>query len=267
MFQIDFNSFDHNFCESTLYSSGRHPEYVNSTSSLFISLVGLFGLTRPNISYIMNILYSSLFVNGITSCFYHYNNTIGWGLLDRMSMVLIAISSTYLFVKNIHVFLKLDKWPYYNILAKYIHVIIISYFTILFTVAGLHIENLFNTLFGLFLASIAIFMFLVDKHQKELDIPEPIVKIGWKGVIYIALSGLFWIVTEVLCHRIGLMKYLHGHMWWHIFVSYGGYLVSLVPNYLHLILAHDKEKYKKTDEHNKEIIIKYKFGVPYLDYK
>jgi hypothetical protein len=42
-------------------------------------------------------------------------------------------------------------------------------------------------------------------------------------------------------------------VWWHIFVSYGGYLVSIVPRYILL---------QKTDE----IEIKYDvFGLPYLD--
>jgi len=41
MLEIAFNQFDHNFCESTIYSDGPHPEYFNTISSLFITFIGL----------------------------------------------------------------------------------------------------------------------------------------------------------------------------------------------------------------------------------
>ena len=40
MHLINFNDFDHNFCESTIYSSDPYPEYLNSISSLFITFIG-----------------------------------------------------------------------------------------------------------------------------------------------------------------------------------------------------------------------------------
>jgi hypothetical protein len=65
------------------------------------------------------------------------------------------------------------------------------------------------------------------------------------------------LTTEGLCHQFGFIKYLFGHVWWHIFVSYGGYLVSLVPQYINLLSKIDDEM----------IYINYDiFGIPYLDY-
>lgn len=254
---IDFNTFDHNFCESTIYSQGPHPEYANAFSSLFISWIGLNGLRNPHNNFSTIMLYSSLFINGFTSCFYHYYNNIGFGLLDRMSMVLIAMSSTYLFVQHINLFLIFDRWVQHEAITKAIHVLVISYFTLLFTIGGLHWETTFNILFGLFLASLAIYMWLVEKHQWNLKMPYQVVNIGWQGINYILRSGIFWIVTELFCSDLSIFKYLFGHVWWHFYVSYGGYLVSLIPVYLHM---------NHPDNMRTIVIRQSKWYLPYLDY-
>lgn len=248
MFEIDFYSFDHNFCESTIYSNGPHPEYLNAVSSLFITFIGLNALTKPDSDFFLQLLYSALAINGITSCVYHWYNNIGWGLLDRMSMIIIAMTSTYLFMKHLDKIIKYDKWNNVKLLMNGIHLLVCGYFTILFTIAGLHMESVFNVLFGLFLASLVVYMWLVKKHQHNLDIPCQIVKFGWDGIKYITLSGTFWIVTENLCSHIWFIKYLFGHVMWHVFVSYGGYLLSMVPKYLTLV-----DELNKTDESTIEL--------------
>jgi hypothetical protein len=249
MLELNFNLYDHNFCESTIYSTSQHPEYLNAISSLFITFVGLNALTKQPLKILYSMVYSSLAINGILSYFYHYYNSIGWGLLDRMSMVLLALNTTYIFVNTIKK-LQLFKNEYLH------HLIIISYYSILLTVAGLHIENLFNILFALFLSSIIFFMFVINRNAKHI-VNMNILRLGWKGVIYIILSGIFWIGTESLCNTLPFIKYLFGHVWWHIFVSYGGYLVSLVPLYIDMMECIDDG-----------IINIYtdKFGFPYLSY-
>jgi hypothetical protein len=254
MFQIEFNSFDHNFCESLIYSNGPHPEYLNAISSLFITFVGINGLIKPNINFYLQMLFSALAVNCVTSCYYHWFNSIGWGLLDRMSMIMIALASTFLFMGHLDKFIKLDKWNNVKFLISIIHLLVSTYFTILLTIAGLHIEDTFNILFGLFLTSLVIYMRLVNKHKHNLNMPPQIINFGWKGIKYIALSGAFWLITENLCSNIWFIKYLFGHVWWHIFVSYGGYLLSLVPNFMSLI-----------DESNYVSISYDVWGIPYLE--
>ncbi len=254
MFEIDFYNFDHNFCESVIYSVGPHPEYLNAISSLFITFIGVNALIKPSCNFFLQILFSALAINGITSCFYHWFNNIGWGLLDRMSMVLIAMASTYLFMSHLDKFIILDKWKNVKLLMSSIHLLVCSYFTVLFTIAGLHLETVFNILFGLFLASLIVFMKLVDKHQHNLKIPNQIVNYGWTGIKSVTLSGIFWIVTENLCNKIWFIKYLFGHVWWHVFVSYGGYLISLIPNYLTL---------RDTSDY---VYVQYDWlGIPYID--
>lgn len=231
----------------------QHPEYFNSISSLFITFIGINGMFKPNTDFFLDFLFSSLAINGITSALYHWYNNIGFGLLDRMSMVLIALSSTLLFMNHLTKFIKLDKWSNINLVTKIARITVTTYFTVLFTIAGLHMEDLFNILFGLFLASLILFMLFINKHQKNLRIPDNILNYGWKGIRFIALSGAFWLITENLCNSFGFIKYLYGYVVWHIFVSYGGYLISLIPNYMSL---NDNYDY---------IIIKYDiFGLPYL---
>jgi len=256
---INFNDYDHNFCESSIYSPDPHPEYLNSISSLFITFIGVNGLFKPHINFNLITLYSALAINGITSCFYHYYNNIGFGLLDRMSMIIIAMSSVNLFIENINYFLILDRWEHIKLLNRIINILVISYVTFLFTISGLHMETLFNILFGLFLASLIIFMCLINKHYNKLDIPYNLVLYGNRGIMYILLSGIFWIITENLCNKIFFIKYLFGHVLWHFFVSYGGYIVSLIPLYICM---------QKTQIKNmQKIIINYDyFNIPYLDF-
>jgi hypothetical protein len=252
MISIDFHQFDHNFCESSIYSSNQHPEYLNAVSSLFISFIGLNALRKPNLHIIVSMMYSCLAINGVLSYLYHYYNSIGYGLLDRMSMVLLGLNTTYVFFITAKRRRLLHLSFYTNTM---IHLTIISYYTFLLTIAGLHQEPLFNLLFALFLVSIIGYVYIISKITK---IEKEILDIGWKGVKCIVYSGIFWLTTEGLCTHIFFIKYLFGHVWWHIFVSYGGYLVSVIPNYLFLI--HNKREYD-------EIQIKYDiFRLPYLDY-
>jgi hypothetical protein len=149
-----------------------------------------------------------------------------------MSMVLIAISTTYIFLQHIELFFPTDKHNFSNKNQKIIHIVVMTYFTLLLTICGLHWENIFNGFFGLFLFSLVIYMCLIERNNFRLEIPDKIVKQGWKGVLYILASCIFWIVTEIGCNYITVFKYVFGHVWWHVFISYGGYLISLIPVYL-----------------------------------
>ena len=260
---INFNNYDHNFCESSIYSNDKHPEYINALSSLFITFIGINALLKQLVyrergyeinSFLHSILYSALTVNGITSSLYHYYNNIGWGLMDRMSMIIIAMSSVILFQSIINSILILEK--YKNIIINnIINIIITSYFTILFTIAGLHMESLFNIMFSFFLIFLVFMVYIINKYYKMLEIPYQLVILSNRGILYVTISGIFWIITELLCNKFTFIKYLFGHVWWHIFVSYGGYLISLIPLYLCM----------KQNNYKIKINIVYdNFNIPYL---
>ena len=249
---MDFHQFDHQFCEATVYPD--RIEYANTLSSLFITFIGLNGMRHGH--SIVVFLYSALAVNGISSALYHFYNTIGWGLMDRMTMILIAYASFLLFLipigKILNLNLKLKN--YSSTIGKGLYLLAVMYFTSLMTAAGLHQETLFDVLFGLFLTTLPCMIYYTTKHQKSLKLPEQLVKLSNRGIKCIIFSGIFWIITEKLCSTFFFVKYLYGHVWWHLGVSYGGYLLSLIPLYIFL------------QQHLNVRLLYDNFGIPYLSY-
>ena len=239
---IKFNVFDHSFCEMNIY--GQSPEYINSLSSLFLVFFGLFGIIFHNKIHDIKMVYTAMIFNGICSFMYHFNNQLGWGLLDRFSMILIALPCYMIGVKI------LESLKFYSIFYDILRFLIIFYLSYLMTVIGLHHEERFNALFGLFLINLAIFVFFIDKFNKSFNVPKNIIKISWFGIYLIAIAGVFWILTEKFCNSVWFIKYLFGHTIWHFGVSLGGYLVTLLPVYLY-----NKDNYP---------VIYYYYNIPYL---
>lgn len=243
-YQLDFFSYDHFFCEMTLY--GQPPEYFNAFSALFLSFIGFFGLFKglkiPDITYI----YTSFIVNGIASFLYHYTNYLGWGLMDRFSMIMIAI---YFYNLAFKIF------EYFDICSSFFDILRVFstfYFTVLLTICGLQNELLFNILFGFFLGSTVLFMTLVQFMNKKFDVPTQLLTYGWKGIGLISTAGGFWILTESFCQSHWIIKYLFGHSIWHICVGLGGYYISVLMSYL-LVKS-------------RKLKVKYLLGLPYLKY-
>ena len=255
-----FNDFDHNFCESTIYSETQHPEYINAISSLFITFIGINGLLTPSITFSLSSLYCAFIINGVSSCLYHYYNTIGYGLLDRMSMILIAMTSINLFINKIYKLLQIMQFRNICIISMIIHLCSIIYFCILYTIVALHLETIFNCMFALFLCSLCILTYYINKYYLILKIPLALINLEKRGIKLIICSGIFWIISEKLCYSNVIIKYLFGHLWWHICVSYGGYLVSLVPHYMDL-----QSQSNNNSKIGISITIQYdKFHIPYL---
>ena len=223
--KIDASTYDHSFCEVELYENKYSPEYCNAITALFISYIGYFGIRttiQPTNDNIVG-LYFALIINGISSCFYHITHTIGWGLIDRFSMILIALYCFQIFVS---VFRHLKISP---TICRVLHSMSMLYIAALATVCGLHQEELFNTLFGGFLVSIVLFLIVV--HRLTM-IPHRIMEYAIKGILLLSISGLSWIVTETNCTKYSILPYLFGHSIWHISVALGGYYISLLPVYI-----------------------------------
>jgi len=218
--EIAFNQHDHTFCEASIYNGG--PEYINSLTALFISFIGIFGLFKNKTDNSVAMLYYSLIVNGITSCLYHYTHYIGWGLMDRYSMIFIASYCYNIFINMLYI--------QHTFSSHIFKLSITTYLIYLSTVAGLHDEISFNNLFALFL--ISILYFIVRIRRVYFEIPPKIFIWCWKGISLITLAGASWIITETLCDRYIIMKYLMGHSIWHIGVALGGYFISIIPLYM-----------------------------------
>jgi len=232
-FIINFDTFDHSFCEAKLFNNG--PEYFSCLTALFISFIGFFGIIMNQSEDNTLFLYYSFIINGITSSLYHYNHYIGWGLMDRYSMILIAIYCYRIFFKVLE--------PNYNIVWHSIQFLSTLYISYIQTFAGLHQEKYFNNMFGFFLVSILIFVIKIS--NVNYNIYPRLIKLAYNGIFLIAIGGGSWIITENLCDKFSIMKYLLGHAIWHICVALGGYYISLVPIYLNYkeVLLRPKLKY------------------------
>ena len=241
---INFEVFDHSFCEMNIY--GKSPEYINSISSLFLVFFGMFGIIFHNKLQDVKMIYTALVFNGFSSFMYHYNNQLGWGLLDRFSMILIALPCYNVGIKILEV---LNLAPLFYDILRFLVIFYLSY---LMTITGLHNEEHFNNLFALFLINIFIFIGFIYKYNKTYQIPTKIINLSWAGVLLIGIAGAFWILTEKYCNSAWFIKYLFGHTIWHFGVSLGGYLVSFIPLYLF-----DRTNFKK---------IGYYYGIPYLQF-
>ena len=206
---MNFTNYDHSFCEKQLWNI----EYMNSFSSLAMSATGIYGFYfMPFISVPITLVYISLFLNGIGSFGYHWTNQIGWGLIDRMTMILMAISAYQIGLETV----------FKN---KYMFLISQIYITSLLVVCGLYQDDAFNTLFGIFLGSLIFYIYMTSK----LKLAEPkYIRKGYYGIGFMAIAGFFWIITEKYCHN---LKYFPGHALWHIAISIGGhYILNLATN-------------------------------------
>ena len=122
-YNLDFNLYDHSFCEMNIY--GKSPEYINSFSSLCLTFFGLFGLIMNDKIHEIKMIYTAMIYNGIASFMYHFNNQLGWGLLDRFSMILIALPCYMIGVKI------LESLNFYSIFYDVLRFLIIFYLSYL----------------------------------------------------------------------------------------------------------------------------------------
>jgi hypothetical protein len=215
------------FCEGQIY--GGPPEYINAFTSLTMLFIGLIGL-KNNIHTNRNIqmLFSSLTINGAASFLYHWTNYYGWGLFDALTMILIAIFGTCAMMEEIQYL--------YNIRHPTLKTTLLpmTYFTIMLGAPGLGYDGLFRIMFGSFLIIIAITLAIIyDKLIKIDNLSYHILNNAYIGVLYVIMAAICWIIIEVNCNLYYFVKYLPGHAFWHIFISYGCYHVSLLLIALH----------------------------------
>jgi hypothetical protein len=229
---MDFLSIDHNFCEMNIY--GQPPEYINSYSALFLCFIGFFGLIKNIRLNDTAFIYISLIVNGFASFMYHYTNQLGFGMLDRASMLMIII---YFCNLSFHIF-EMYRFKYID----FLRIISTIYFTTLIMVYGLHYELLFDILFGVYLFTTIFFMVIIEYFYEKNEIPVEILNYGWISVGLITIAGIFWIITESYCNYHPIIKYLYGHAIWHICVSLGAYFMTILMTYL--LVKNRKSKIK-----------------------
>ena len=75
---------DEFFCEGKINGV---PEYFNSISSLFISLISFGGLQTKVLHEDVKSIYFILFINGFFSFMFHWTMYYGWKMFDQFTMI------------------------------------------------------------------------------------------------------------------------------------------------------------------------------------
>jgi hypothetical protein len=221
---IPFSQLDHVFCEHKMLGF----EYLNTISSLILTITGLYGLSHKKNNEIQIALYGSFIVNGFGSVGYHSTNSIGWGLIDRMSMILIACNSLNLCLREIqkkYRHIRDNRFILLNVLIQ-------LFTTTMMTFCGLHEEMIFNILFGIFFVFLAVFVKNISSVRANNPIP---IRKAQFGVICLITGALIWVVTEAFCEYVWQF---HGHAFWHLCCAIGGYhIISITDTieYEHIV--------------------------------
>jgi hypothetical protein len=247
----NFTQVTKGFCEGTIY--GHPPEYLNSVTSLCITLfgaVGLFGSINADIP--AKILYAGMVFNGIGSFGYHWTNYMGWRYLDEYSMLLIALGGFISILVNISHKLKLGRNTnlqsgihnaYKNALYGTLFLITVAYIVISCTLDAIGNIDAFRVLFGSFLL-LAVISFIIigrDSHitydpltDSYTTMPEYILKYNRMGLIIIVVASLMWLISELLCgvNNFGWVRYVPGHAIWHIGLGIGGFYLMQFSVYI-----------------------------------
>lgn len=222
-----FNDLTHGFCERELYG-GNPPEYINSLTALFLTFAGLIGLFASNNTNSFNkIFYACFVLNGIGSFSYHWTNFLGWRYIDEFSMIILSMSALA----------SITNCLINRIFSKFIShifsissIVIIFYSIIILVIDSLDDISTFRIGFGLFLLIITIEILILILLNKNINLK--ILMYPCIGLFLIAISCVMWCITELLCYRYSLIKYIPGHAIWHIGLSFGGYYIAQFIGYI-----------------------------------
>jgi hypothetical protein len=219
---MKWNTLDHYFCEGSLNGL---PEYYNAFSSLFITYFGLLGLYKIQNDLIIQIIYSLLAVNGISSFMYHWTGTIGWALYDEYPMI-IALFLGNIYVENL-------------IPSRYKKYKIIFYVNSMLLYLVINVMEDQRIIFPYYFAcGLLIVLYNINRlssYYKRINNNN--IKYSYNTNYYSIIiigSALVWGLTEVSCkhYRIRFTHlYLLGHPMWHFMISYGFYnLINIIYN-------------------------------------
>jgi hypothetical protein len=210
---------DHYFCEGKLNGL---PEYYNAFSSLFISYFGILGLFNTHNNLMVQIIYSLLSVNGISSFMYHWTGNIGFALYDEYPMVLA------LFLGNIYVdnlipnnYIKYKILFYTNTMVLYLVIDVME-----------DQRLIFPYYFSFGLLSVLYNIHNYALYYKKIN-NFPLKHVNYYSSIIIG-SAVFWGATEITCKNYQItykLPFLLGHPIWHYMISYGFYnLIQIIYN-------------------------------------
>jgi dihydroceramidase len=198
MYNTDYLSSEIDWCESNFQTNKYIAEFVNSLTSLFITLCGIIGMYYYDQTF---ILYFSLSIIGITSYYFHATLSEFGQMLDELS-IMFCISLSIWFI-NSYVHRMINK-------KTLIYLCIFQFISMI-------IYPILNRLI-LFTWSIPV----LYKFKLYYNLNPKIRKSVEKIVLLFTLSILCWIV-DYICVSFLYPMYLHG--WWHILIGLTGYYI------------------------------------------
>ncbi len=174
----------------------------------------------------IQIIYSLLTINGISSFMYHWTGSIGWALYDEYPMI-ISIFLGNIYIENLipSNYKKYKIVFYVNSMLVYLVINVMEDQRLIFPYyfAG-----------GLLLILYNIHRFVYYYENSSLN---NIIIISYNTYYYIAIiiiSAITWGLTEISCKNYRLPfnnLYLLGHPMWHFMISYGFYnLIQIIYN-------------------------------------
>lgn len=248
-----FEARANNMCEGIYHGS---PEYFSCITSLFMFSFGVLGLFfSKSPLHLIKTLHTLLILNGIGSFGHHWMMTIGWKIVDNITIFLALWISGYIFINEI--INKIYKKYKYGILATSIKInTITGMMNILFSSIALmgclmiidsdtndllSIHRLLPVLFGipLFIISTCYFVMRYSTHQPSCSEFDSIHMFN-NAQIFHAFSVLFIgtslcvvftsadQIVEIYCPELNnqWLRFLGIHGLWHFAISIGLYMIS-----------------------------------------
>lgn len=264
------------FCEGrwgiTNEIKGQYlPEWGNSISALFISLIGIIQLYNWNHdSIIIRLCSAMFFVNGWSSFLNHYTGYVWWSLIDGQSMIIVVYLLLGLIIEEIctqnYSEYILNK-SLYKICRSILWCLIASIFWLLiyYEIEGCNVttfKNIFEICFGVPILIIVCLIYIqlyinFNNLKYSTNNNKTAAKYLFIGTIFAIIGTIVWILTESLCDSHVFFRYFPGHIIWHLFMTYG------LGNILFYIVFIRTDNYKK----NCNIINKNKMFILNIYYK
>lgn len=221
------------FCEGIVFG---HPEYFSSFSSLFICFFGLLGLYNcPKQNLFGQLTFALTVVTGVGSFGYHWTGDLdGWRYFDGNPMYMAgAMAALFTVDEVIRVYT--SKTDISSPVAAERAASLTSVNAIFwsaFSVSALWMDTQprFQAISQLTFAipvTITVFAIVFARyvtHKKMLTDDWKILSYAKIGLALIVVSATTWVVTESYCEAYPWVAYLHGHVIWHIGMSWGLYL-------------------------------------------
>jgi len=170
------------------------------------------------------LTYAMFALNAIGSFMYHWTGQVGWAHVDEYSMTVAAVLPAYTIFEEMSVFygFKFRTWS----------LTFAGWFMVLsFTIGALDLPGEITSVFFAvpiaFLVACCLLATFNTKYVENENVTDEEKRMLVGGVCTALGSTVVWVVTETLCPTVPAMRYVYGHVIWHVGMPYGLYCVLM----------------------------------------